>query len=117
MAASNHHMAVYLFAGLLAAGLQTGLAAGADTASTTGAGPVGDPAAARGDPALVLAARFGQRDTVRLLLDQGVTPESRDGLGRTALIAAAGEADAAITALLLARGADVSAADLEGSRP
>ncbi|MCC6301336.1 MAG: ankyrin repeat domain-containing protein [Gammaproteobacteria bacterium] len=114
MAASNHHMAVYLFAGLLAAGLQTGLAAGADTASTTGAGPVGDPAAARGDPALVLAARFGQRDTVRLLLDQGVTPESRDGLGRTALIAAAGEADAAITALLLARGADVSAADLEG---
>lgn len=114
MAASNHRMTVYLFAGLLTAGAQPGLMAYADTVSTTDAGPAEGPAAARGDPALVLAARFGQRDTVRLLLDQGVAPDSRDGLGRTALIAAAGEADSAITSLLLARGADVSAADPEG---
>ncbi|MBK8163943.1 MAG: ankyrin repeat domain-containing protein [Gammaproteobacteria bacterium] len=96
-----------LATGLLMAGMLVSPSAYADATSAV--------ATTRGDPDLVLAARFGQRDTVRLLLDQGVTPDSRDGLGRTALIAAAGEKDQAITALLIDRGADVSATDSEGA--
>ena len=108
MAASDLRRAVGLLAaGLLTAGMQVSVSAHADAASAVDA--------ARGDPDLVLAARFGQRDTVRLLLDQGVTPDSRDGLGRTALIAAAGEKDHAITALLIDRGADVAATDSDGA--
>ncbi|MBK9130781.1 MAG: ankyrin repeat domain-containing protein [Gammaproteobacteria bacterium] len=117
MTASKHRMAVCLFAGLLMAGAQPASAADAGTVSTAVDAPAESGAEAPGhsDPALVLAARYGQRDTVRLLLDQGVAPDSRDGLGRTALIAAAGESDAAMTSLLLARGADVAAADADGT--
>lgn len=67
------------------------------------------------DPQLVLAARYGQRDSVNLLLDQGVVIDSRDRLGRTALIAAAGEMDSGMVDLLIRRGADVSAADSDGA--
>ncbi len=112
-----YRMAVCLLAGLLMAGAQSWPVARAETVSTAADASAGGSigASARSDPALVLAARYGQRDTVRLLLDQGVAPDSRDGLGRTALIAAAGETDAAMTALLLARGADVAAADFDGA--
>jgi ankyrin repeat protein len=99
-----------LTAGLLAASMFGAVAAQTETIPS-----VGDDMAARGDPALVLAARYGQRDTVRLLLDQGTAIESLDGLGRTALIAAAGEQDDGMVALLLGRGADVAAADVEGA--
>lgn len=77
----------------------------------------GDPptAAPAGGPELVLAARYGQLSTVRLLLDRGVDVDSRDALGRTALIAAAAEPDAGLMPLLLERGADVSLRDRDGS--
>jgi ankyrin repeat protein len=108
MTTADLRRAVGLLAtGLLMAGMQVSPSAYADATSAV--------ESTRGDPDLVLAARFGQRDTVRLLLDQGVTPDSRDGLGRTALIAAAGEKDHAITALLIDRGADVAATDSEGA--
>jgi serine/threonine-protein phosphatase 6 regulatory ankyrin repeat subunit B len=97
-------------AGLLAAGVFGSIAAYADPIPAADA-----EAALRGDPALVLAARYGQQDTVRLLLDQGTAIESRDGLGRTALIAAAGERDDGMVALLLGRGADMAAADSGGA--
>lgn len=75
--------------------------------------------AATGVPAggaqLVLAARYGQLSTVRLLLDQGIDIDSRDALGRTALITAAAEPDTGIVALLLERGADAALRDKDGS--
>lgn len=108
MAASDHYrVAGKLAVGLLAAWLSAPvvMADAADTAAS----------ATRGDPALVFAARYGQRETVRLLLDQGTAIESRDGLGRTALIAAAGEGDDGLVALLLGRGADTAATDADGA--
>lgn len=113
MATSDKRRAVErLTAGLLAAALVSGATA---ARADVGAEAAGEISAVRGDPALVLAARYGQRDTVRLLLDQGAAVESRDGLGRTALIAAAAEGDAAMVALLLGRGADVTAVDGDGA--
>jgi ankyrin repeat protein len=111
MTTSDNRKAVgRLAALLLAVGMLGNLAVYADETPSAGA-----EAAARGDPALVLAARYGQRDIVRLLLDQGTAIESRDGLGRTALIAAAGERDDGMVALLLGRGADVAATDADGA--
>jgi len=111
MAASDNRRAIgRLTAGLLAAGVFGCVTAYADTYPATSA-----DAAARSDPALVLAARYGERDTVRLLLDQGTAIESRDSLGRTALIAAAGERDDGMVTLLLGHGADMAAVDADGA--
>lgn len=63
---------------------------------------------------LVLAARFGQEESVRSLLAQGVDVNGRDALGRTPLIAAAGENHPAVLRLLIARGADLTLQDRDG---
>jgi ankyrin repeat protein len=115
MVGLNHRgVSSVLVAGLLAAGplalADTGASAGGEAPATNTAA-----ATTHKDSALVLAARYGQRDTVRLLLDQGTAIDSRDGLGRTALIAAAGEKDKDTVALLLSRGADVAATDADGA--
>ena len=60
---------------------------------------------------LVLASRYGHEEVVRTLLDSGVDVNLRDDLGRTALIATAGESHEALLNELLARGADVNARD------
>jgi ankyrin repeat protein len=73
------------------------------------------PAPSRpGSADLVLAARFGQEETVRNLLDQGVDVNGRDALGRTPLIGAAGERQPAVLRLLLARGAELGLQDRDG---
>ncbi|MDR2876738.1 MAG: ankyrin repeat domain-containing protein [Chromatiales bacterium] len=64
---------------------------------------------------LVLAARYGQLARVRQLLDQGVDINTRDALGRTALIVAAAESDTDVVSLLLERGADIALRDNDGS--
>jgi ankyrin repeat protein len=115
MAGSNYLGASsVLIAGLIAAGPPA--LADTDPATPNSAAPASTSTpAVHGDSALVLAARYGQRDTVRLLLDQGTAVDSRDGLGWTALIAAAGERDKDIVALLLSRGASVAATDADGA--
>jgi len=60
---------------------------------------------------LVLASRYGHEEAVRTLLDSGVDVNLRDDLGRTALIATAGEPHEALLNELLARGANVNAQD------
>lgn len=73
---------------------------------------------AEGTPALVLAARFGTAEHVRLLLAAGARPETaRDAEGRTALHEAAREREPAMLELLLAAGAAVDPADREGWTP
>jgi ankyrin repeat protein len=64
---------------------------------------------------LVLAARYGQGDTVRRLLDSGVDVNARDALGRTALMAVAAEGSTGLLRLLLERGADPSLRDRDGA--
>ena len=64
---------------------------------------------------LVLAAGFGQIETVRSLLDKGADINGRDALGRTALIAAAGESRTAMLRLLIDRGADLGVRDRDGA--
>lgn len=57
-------------------------------------------------PTVVRAAKRGNLDKVKQLLDQGVDVNTRDGYGRTALMEASREGHAALVSLLLARGAD-----------
>lgn len=64
---------------------------------------------------LVLAARYGQTTTVQRLLDAGVDVDARDALGRTALMAVAGEGTTSLLRLLLERGADPALRDREGA--
>lgn len=64
---------------------------------------------------LVLAARYGQADTVRRLLDAGVDVDARDALGRTALMAVAGEGSSSLLRQLLERGADPALRDRGGA--
>lgn len=112
----NCGVVAFLIAGLIPTGLHgVGLAHADAPPSPVATDAMDTKAAAHEDQALVMAARYGQGDIVRLLLDQNVAIESRDGLGRTALIAAAGEKDAGLVALLLGRGADVAAADADGA--
>ncbi|HGX92975.1 MAG TPA: hypothetical protein ENK35_06640 [Candidatus Tenderia sp.] len=70
----------------------------------------------KGDPLvdrLVLAARYGQQDTVAYLLNSGAPVNARDIYGNTALVAAAANGQAAMVDLLLLKGAslDVSNSD------
>lgn len=64
---------------------------------------------------LVLAARYGQTAAVQRLLDGGVDVDARDALGRTALMAVAGEGATSLLRLLLERGADPALRDREGA--
>lgn len=63
---------------------------------------------------LVLAARFGQTDIVKILLDSKKDVNMRDEFGNTALIAAAAEARDDIIKLLLKYRADVNAQSSDG---
>lgn len=109
-------MLIAALAGGAAAPLPASGAAAADEeAPAADAAPAAAPAALAGGADLVLAARFGQESTVRLLLDRGVDVDSRDALGRTALIAAAAEPGSGVTRLLLERGAGVGLRDRDGT--
>jgi ankyrin repeat protein len=59
--------------------------------------------------ALSEAARWGESDMVRQLLEQGIAVDSRDEEGGTALMNAASAGEMQIMRLLLKRGADVNA--------
>ena len=87
---------------------------GAAAVETESAPASSAPDAPAGGSDLVLAARFGQESTVRLLLDRGVDVNSRDALGRTALITAAAEPGSGVMRLLLERGADLALRDRDG---
>lgn len=68
-----------------------------------------DPSAER----LVLAARYGQTDTVTYLLDGGMEVDARDAYANTALIAAASNGHSALVAQLLELGANIEAKNKE----
>ena len=65
-------------------------------------------------PDLLSAAKKGQTEEVRALLERGVPVESRDKDGRTALMMAAEHGHAETVALLLAKGARPETRDREG---
>ena len=62
---------------------------------------------------LVLAARYGQADLVRYLLDGGMDVNAIDTYGNTPLIAAAGSGQRPMVRFLLERNADVNALNNE----
>src|SRR5262245_28213568 len=66
---------------------------------------------------LLAAARAGSEATVRALLDQGASPDSRNRLGDTALNIAARDGNAALARLLVERGADVNLPNLARVTP
>jgi len=63
----------------------------------------------------VLAARFGQENIVRTMLNRGARVNSRDELGNTALIAAASEGHKNLVTLILSHGADVNMQSKDGT--
>jgi hypothetical protein len=74
-------------------------------------------AAADSGPDLWNAARKGQTDQVRALLEKGAAVESRDRDGRTALMLAAEHGHPDTVSLLLSKGAKTDARDKEGWTP
>ncbi len=64
---------------------------------------------------LILAARYGHENVVRILLDRGAAIDRQDELGNSALIAVAAEPHTAILKLLLKRGADVHLTTNDGT--
>ena len=63
-----------------------------------------------GDPeSLLEAAAAGNLDLVKMILDRGVSPDTRDGTGHTALMRAADRGDRDVTKVLLDRGATINA--------
>jgi ankyrin repeat protein len=68
-------------------------------------------------PPILGAAKFGDLDVVRALLDLGVPVDFADGNGITMLARAALNNDVALARLLLDRGADVHAVDTRGMTP
>jgi len=68
----------------------------------------------QGEREIFLAAARGDVDTIRALLDRGVSPNARDEHGKTPLIWAAMNGSLPVVQLLLERGADVNAADKYG---
>ena len=89
----------------------------ATAASVTTRNPQGAPTpdVVPANLSLVLASRYGHEEVVRTLLDSGVDVNLRDDLGRTALIATAGEPHETLLTELLERGADVNAHDDRGN--
>jgi TonB family protein len=70
-----------------------------------------------GVTALMRAARDGERDNIKALLEQGVDINSRDAYGWTALTYAAAKGDIEIVKALLAKGADLNARDEDDYTP
>jgi ankyrin repeat protein len=68
-------------------------------------------------PAMVLAAEAGDAAALRRLLDAGVPVDTRDGRGRTALLAATHANRIDMARLLIERGADVNAKDQRQDSP
>src|SRR5207344_3636891 len=66
---------------------------------------------------LLQAARAGSVTSVRALLDQGASPNSRNRLGDTPLNLAARSGNLALASLLLERGADVDLPNLARVTP
>ncbi len=64
---------------------------------------------------LILAARYGHENVVRILLNQGVDIDQQDDLGSTALIAVAGTPHTPILKLLLERGASLEPVTNDGT--
>jgi glucose/arabinose dehydrogenase len=68
-----------------------------------------------GDPeTLLAAAAAGNVDLVRTILDRGVSPDTRDQAGNTALMLAAFRGRLEVVRLLLERDADVTAVNADG---
>jgi ankyrin repeat protein len=67
-----------------------------------------------GSDRLCMAAEFNDIRGAAALLDKGVNPDSRDGLGRTALVTAAVAGHVEMVRFLLARGADVNVPSVDG---
>jgi ankyrin repeat protein len=63
--------------------------------------------------AIILAAKFGDEETVELLINKGAKVDARDDQGRTALFFA--EVGSQVFASLVAAGADINAKDYEGN--
>ena len=68
-------------------------------------------------PALVRAARAGDKAAVDRLLAKGVSPDTADALGITALIAAAERGHTEVVEVLLAAGANPNRSDKNGATP
>lgn len=68
-------------------------------------------------PLVMIAAKLGYVDMVRLLLDRGADIELTDDLGATALMGAARTSNLEIVRLLLDRGADVNHDDWSDQTP
>jgi uncharacterized protein len=62
-----------------------------------------------GDTALMLAARTGKPDAVKVLLQHGATPDKTNAEGQTALMWAVAEKNAKAAEVLIAHGANVNA--------
>jgi ankyrin repeat protein len=121
-AAESRSLAPVPAAGGAVAGLQAeearNLSAAADAAAV--AAPPPPPAAQHSliDPAaLRQAAGAGDLAQLEAQLAKGAAIDSRDPLGRTALMLATLRGQAGAVALLLARGADPNAADARGTTP
>lgn len=67
------------------------------------------------EEAFTRAVEEGDTSVVELLLAAGMTPDVKDGAGRTALITAAARGSNHVSRELLSRGADVNARDADGS--
>ena len=65
------------------------------------------------DALLNLASRYGQVEVMELLLESGANVESKDKLGRTAVLSAVQSRNAKAVSVLLAMGADVTARDAQ----
>lgn len=66
---------------------------------------------------LMCAAREGQKNIVKLLIDNGADPNIKDCIGATALHFALDSGDFAIVALLVNAGVDVNTRDITGGSP
>lgn len=70
-----------------------------------------------GIDSLILAATQGDAEAVRLLLEEGVNVDSKDGSGDTALMCAAVIGRTEVVKLLLDKGASIEATNNEGDTP